>query len=160
MTALTILGQKPVITLIILYLSGFCDIIDGIVARESKSMSSVGTLLDIVFDRIVEMSILGALAYTYPQYMPIIIILLMSILFCITVFLTIGILVQKSSHKTFFYVSGIMERTEAFILFTLLIIFPRHIPVIGIIGALLIFITGIQRFVFAIKHLDNPPIGD
>ncbi len=153
-SATAIVMNNTILALVLLLSSGLCDVLDGILAREQGGGSSLGTLMDITFDRIVEVGIILALGFTYPQGMPIMMLLLASIVICISVFLTAGIIVNKESHKSFFYSPGIMERTEAFILFILLIIFPQWIVVTGTIGAILIFATGVQRFILVVKHLD------
>lgn len=152
-SASAIVMNNTILALILLLSSGLCDILDGILAREKGGGSSLGTLMDITFDRVVEVGIILALGFTYPQGMPTMMLLLASIIICISVFLTAGIIVNKESHKTFFYAPGIMERTEAFILFILLITFPQWIVPIGTIGAILIFTTGVQRFILTVKHL-------
>ena len=152
-SATAIVMNNTILALILLLSSGLCDILDGILAREQGGGSSLGTLMDITFDRIVEVGIVVALGFAYPYGMFTMMLLLASIVVCISVFLTAGIVVNKESHKTFFYAPGIMERTEAFILFSLLIIFPQWIIIIGTVGALLIFATGVQRFILVVKHL-------
>ena len=153
-SATAIVMNNTILALVLLLSSGLCDILDGILAREQGGGSSLGTLMDITFDRVVEVGIILALGFTYPQGMFTMMLLLASIVICISVFLTAGIIVNKESHKSFFYAPGIMERTEAFILFVLLIIFPQWIVLIGTIGAILIFATGVQRFILVVKHLD------
>ena len=152
--AFAIINNNTTLAVILLLLSGYCDILDGILARAQGGGSFLGTLMDITFDRLVEVSIVLALGFTYPNGMPVMMLLLASIVICITVFLVVGIIIHKESHKSFFYAPGLMERTEAYILFILLIIFPQWIIIIGTIGSLLIFTTGVQRFILTIKYLD------
>ncbi|MDK2818568.1 MAG: CDP-alcohol phosphatidyltransferase family protein [Spirochaetota bacterium] len=152
--AFAILNNNNTLAIILLLLSGYCDILDGLLARAQGGGSSLGTLMDITFDRLVEVSIVLALGFTYPNGMPVMMLLLASIVICISVFLVVGIIIQKESYKSFFYAPGLMERTEAFILFLLLIVFPQWIIIIGTIGSLLIFATGVQRFILTIKYLD------
>ncbi len=152
LSALFVYLNNTILALVLLYISGICDILDGNMAIEKGMSSPLGTLMDISFDRIIEVSIILAIAFRTPEYMPIMLLLLASIVISISIFLTVGILVSKESHKSFFYATGIMERTESFILFSLLIIFPKYIFIIGLIGALLILITGLQRFLWALKQ--------
>ena len=151
--AIAIVMNNTILALILLLSSGLCDILDGILAREQGGGTSLGTLMDITFDRVVEVSIILALGFVYPHAMFTMMLLLASIVVCISTFLVVGIIVNKESHKSFFYSPGLMERTEAFILFILLIVFPQWIIVIGTIGAILIFATGVQRFILTVKHL-------
>ena len=153
-SALFVYLNNTILALVLLYLSGLCDILDGNMAREKGMSSPLGTLMDISFDRIVEVSIILAIAFRTPESMPIMLLLLASIVISISIFLTVGILVSKDSNKSFFYATGIMERTESFILFSLLIIFPKYILIIGLIGVLLILITGLQRFLWALKQFN------
>lgn len=153
-SALFVYLNNTILALVLLYVSGLCDILDGNMAREKGGGSPLGTLMDISFDRVVEVCIVLAIAFRTPEVMPVMLILLASIVVAVSIFLTVGILVNKESHKSFFYATGIMERTEGFILFSLLIIFPKYIFIIGLIGALLILITGVQRFLWALKQFN------
>ncbi len=139
--------DKPYLGVVTLWLSGFLDAVDGSMARESKTSSSWGTVLDVTFDRIVEGGIIIALALRHPNpgILFLLLLLAVSIIFTMTIFLTVGALSDKKSEKSFYYQPGIAERTEGFILFSLMVVFQSHLQ-FWIIAFLIIEVaTGLQR---------------
>lgn len=143
------------LSLLLLWLSGYLDAVDGEVARATNSMSLFGTLMDITFDRFVEICIIVVCALKYPSYTFYLLLLSCSIILCMVVFLSVGALSTKSSQKTFYYQPGIMERSETFILLSSMILFKNHVGIISIIFTILVIITTIQRFLEAYKILKN-----
>jgi phosphatidylglycerophosphate synthase len=137
---------------ILLWISGLLDAVDGTMARKTKA-TAFGTILDITFDRVVEISIIAVIAIKFPAYNFLMVILLSSIILSMTVFLTVGALSDKDSEKSFYYQPGLAERTEGFIFFSLMIIFNNYITPISIIFSLAIFYTAIQRILEAKKIL-------
>jgi phosphatidylglycerophosphate synthase len=108
--------------LIFLWLSGFLDAVDGTMARKTKP-SALGTVLDVTFDRVVEGGIILVLAIKYPEHAVLLLILMFSILIAMTLFLTIGNVAPNSGKKSFHYATGLAERTEGFILLSIMVIF-------------------------------------
>ena len=153
-TSIFIYFDMPIIAATLLWLSGYLDAVDGAVARKSKTASSFGTLLDILSDRIVEISIVIVLGVKYPDIRFYLIILVACILISMTVFLTVGALTEKQGMKSFYYQAGVAERTEGFILFTIMFLFPSYLNISTNIFSLLILITVGQRFFEAKKILD------
>ncbi|MEH7075258.1 CDP-alcohol phosphatidyltransferase family protein [Neobacillus drentensis] len=153
---LVYLGQ-PIAGVVVLWLSGFFDAVDGSMARQSKSSSSWGTLLDVTFDRVVEAGIIIALALRHPEpnVLMLFLLLAISIIFTMTIFLTVGALSEKESYKSFYYQPGLAERTEGFILFSLLVLFQSHLIFWSIIFIGVEITTGIQRLVEARKILKS-----
>lgn len=137
---------------ILLWLSGLLDVIDGTMARRSQK-SGFGTVLDLVFDRIVEISVVVALALRYPEHMPVFLFLLGSFVVAMTLFLAVGASSSKRSEKSFYYQPGILERTECFILFTLMILFPSWIGVVAALFLILEVFTISQRLLEARRIL-------
>lgn len=136
----------------LLWLSGLLDAVDGTIAR-LKGSNLFGALMDITFDRIVEIGIILVLAIKYPENNFLFLLLTSSIIISMTIFLTVGTLSAKISKKAFYYQAGLAERTEGFIFFTGMILFPRYIKIIIIIFILIIMITAIQRMIEARKIL-------
>lgn len=141
------------LALILLWLSGLLDAVDGEMARLSGTSSLWGAQLDIVFDRLVELAIIWGLAYRYPEARPALIGLLSAILISMTVFLTSGMYAPKKGNKAFYYQAGLMERTEGFIAFSLMMIFRGHLVVLTWLYAALIVVTIGQRLWEAHKLL-------
>lgn len=137
---------------VLLWLSGLFDVIDGTMARRSQK-TAFGTVLDLVFDRIVEISVVIALALRYPEHMPIFLFLLGSFVIAMTLFLAVGASSSKRSEKSFYYQPGILERTECFILFTLMILFPSWIGVVAALFLTLEVFTITQRLLEARRIL-------
>ncbi|MGV8145483.1 MAG: CDP-alcohol phosphatidyltransferase family protein [Alkaliphilus sp.] len=148
-------GANKYVCVAILWFSGFLDTIDGTIARITNDSSQFGTIMDITFDRIVEISIILVLAYIYPKSMFIMLLLLASIIVSMTIFLAVGAVSAKKSEKSFYYQAGLIERTEGFIFLSLMLIFPQWLSFIATIFFLAILFTAGQRFIEAYKHLET-----
>lgn len=136
----------------LLWLSGLFDVLDGTMARRTRT-SGFGTVLDLVLDRFVELSVVIALALRYPEFMPIFLLLVGSFVVAMTLFLAVGASSSRRSEKTFYYQPGIIERTECFILFTLMILFPNWVGGVALLFLLLEVVTITQRFIEARRIL-------
>lgn len=110
-------------------------------------------MLDLVVDRLVEIAVVIALALRYPEHMTVFLLLLASFIVAMTVFLAVGASSSRRSEKTFYYQPGILERTECFILFSLMILFPRFVGVIATIFLILEVVTISQRMLEARRIL-------
>ncbi len=143
-----------------LFISGFCDILDGSLAREQKKISSQGAVLDILFDRIVEGAIVLGLYFYNPSRALLCLLMLFSILLCITSFLVVALFIKNHSEKSFHYSPGLIERTEAFIFFFLLIAFPSFFFPFATLFIILILFTALERmlsFYLKQKALNKHP---
>jgi CDP-diacylglycerol--glycerol-3-phosphate 3-phosphatidyltransferase len=143
--------NKTLISLLLLWTSGFLDVLDGELARISKMSSQQGMLMDIFFDRIVESSILIVIALMHANLQLNIIFLFFSILMSMTIFLISGNIIENTTVKSFYYQAGLMERTEGFIMLSL-IIFLQNAIIINLF-TLFVLITVIQRFSETIRYL-------
>ena len=149
-----LLGQ-PLIATAVLWISGLLDAVDGAIARKTGTSSSWGALMDITFDRIVELSVIISLAVLYPQTRLVLIMLTGSIIISMTVFLTVGALSKNTKNKAFYYQAGLAERTEGFIMSSLMMLFSNHIIIITIVYFLAILFTAGQRLKEAYELLKN-----
>lgn len=143
----------PIAAIIVLWLSGLIDALDGTVARLENNKSNLGAFLDITFDRVVELAILYSIYLRNPQLAFMLFVLCSTFLLSMTVFLTVGSLTANTSEKSFYYQAGITERTETFIFFTLMILLPKYTELIGYVFAFLVLITILTRFREGIKSL-------
>ena len=105
----------------VLWLSGLIDAADGTLARMTKP-SPLGAILDITFDRVVEIAVILALAWNHPDARFLLVLLAGIIAIAMSLFLSIGAAVSNKSVKAFHYAPGLGERTEAFIFLTLMIL--------------------------------------
>ncbi|MFS1514844.1 CDP-alcohol phosphatidyltransferase family protein [Chengkuizengella sp. SCS-71B] len=144
-----------VIAVILLWISGFLDAVDGSMAREQKNATAWGTVMDITFDRIVELSVIIGLAIAFPEAHFVLLLLTASIVFSMTVFLTVGALSEKKGIKSFYYQAGLAERTEGFILFSLMILLNNWLIWITLLFFILEMITALQRLLEARKILKD-----
>ena len=154
LSAVLLYLDKNILAVMLLWISGYLDAVDGAMARRSNSSSSFGTLLDIVSDRIVEVSIVLVLGLKFVDVRYNLIVLTVCILMSMTIFLTVGALSEKKGVKSFYYQAGVVERSEGFIFFSLMILIPSYLGIITNIFSILIIITAIQRFLEAKRLLD------
>lgn len=146
------LGQ-PIIAVVLLWISGYLDAVDGSMARLKQQSSAWGTLLDITFDRVVELSAIVGLAIVYPDARFLLLLLTASIVVSMTIFLTVGALTEKKGMKSFYYQAGLAERTEGFILFTLMILLPQWLLWLTALFFVVEIVTALQRMMEARKIL-------
>lgn len=135
----------PFAAVSLLLASGYLDTLDGSLARATASSSAKGTVLDIICDRIVEFGIILGLYLADPERGLICLSMIGSILICVTSFLVVGIFIENRSEKGFHYSPGLMERTEAFIFFALMILLPEYFTFLGWSFTLLVTLTGLIR---------------
>ncbi|GAA0176803.1 CDP-alcohol phosphatidyltransferase family protein [Clostridium sediminicola] len=145
-------GNYNVVAVIILWFSGYLDAVDGTIARKTNSSSLFGTIMDITFDRIVEISLILVLSYKYSNNQFIFILLASSIILSMTIFLTVAAASEKKSEKTFYYQPGLAERTEGFVMFSLMMIITKYVDFICVIFVIMILYTALQRFIEAYKY--------
>lgn len=138
-------------SLVLLWLSGLMDVLDGEMARLSNQSSQKGALLDIFFDRIVEIAYIFSFVGTATSES--LLTLSSAIILSMTLFLSVGAMSTKESKKAFYYQAGLIERTEGFILFSLMIIFSGFSTYIAYVFAFLILVTVGQRLKEALKIL-------
>jgi archaetidylinositol phosphate synthase len=130
------------LAVLLLVASGYLDTLDGTIARQTKTSSDFGSAMDIVTDRIVEISAVIGLCLVDPIHRAFLsLLMLASMLLCITSFLVVGIFTTNDSHKGFHYSPGIMERAEAFIFFILMMLLPHYFVPLSIIFIILVMLT-------------------
>lgn len=138
--------NMPVLATLLLLISGFLDTVDGVLARKQGAVSNWGAVLDIFVDRVVELTVIFALFSLDPVHRGWICLLMLgSMLLCITSFLVVGIFTHNDSAKSFHYSPGLMERAEAFIFFSLMIWFPKYITELALLFTGLTLWTALRR---------------
>lgn len=138
----------------ILWLSGLLDAADGALAR-MVGASAFGAVLDITFDRIVEIAVIVALAWSHPEARLMLVILAGTIAVAMSLFLSIAAALRNVSVKSFHYAPGLGERTEAFICLSLMIADQRHLAAWTGLFIVVIVYTMAQRFRYAARALET-----
>lgn len=138
---------------VFLWLSGFLDVIDGTIARLTATSTPQGAFLDLVFDRLVEGMVILGFFLSYPDNALSYILFLISVIFNFSTFMVAGVLIENESNKSMHYDVGIAERTETFLTFSLMILFPSFMSffLLGFTG--LVFLTGVKRMVKVIDSV-------
>ena len=138
--------QYNYMAIILLLCSGYLDSLDGALARAQNKTSDFGSMLDIVCDRLVEFTVILGLFAIDPTHRGWLCLLMLgSILICVTSFLVVGIFENNSSEKSFHYSPGIMERAEAFIFFIAMIALPSYFQFLALCFIFLVFLTAAIR---------------
>ncbi|MDK2564081.1 CDP-alcohol phosphatidyltransferase family protein [Romboutsia sedimentorum] len=145
--------DKNVLAVVILWTSGYLDAVDGAIARKTSTSSSFGTVLDITFDRVVEIGIILVIGLKFADTRLSLIVLLASILLSMVIFLTVGAVSEKNGVKSFYYQAGMAERSEGFIMFSLIMLSQNYVNIIINIFSIIILITAFQRIYEAKKIL-------
>lgn len=136
---------SPYLCVAFLLLSGYLDVLDGSLARLQDCSSQLGTMLDILSDRFVESFVIIAIFIYQPNIAWLGLLMMMSILVCVSSFLLVGIFSQNSSQKSFHYSFGLIERAETFIFFIIMILFPISVFYLGLIYTILVLWTTFYR---------------
>ncbi len=133
------------VSLILLWISGLLDVLDGTVARLTGKSSKFGAYMDLVFDRLVEAGIIIGCYIFMPQFALTYLLFFAGAMFNFSTFMLAGSLFKNNGKKGMHYDVGLVERTESFIFFSLIILFPSYIFITLNVFNLLMFITGIIR---------------
>jgi phosphatidylglycerophosphate synthase len=143
-----LLLNRPFIAIGCLLISGYLDTLDGSLARFQNKTSDFGSVLDIIMDRLVEFAVIFSLyLFNPPQRALFVILMLGSILLCITSFLVVGIFTNNNSYKSFHYSPGLMERAEAFLFFIAMTLMPHYFNQLASLFCCLVCWTAIIRLV-------------
>lgn len=133
-------------SLALLWLSGVLDVLDGTVARIGGATSRTGALMDLILDRMVEAAVILGFYAINPEHAWAHLLFFVGVIFNFSTFLAAGALFPNTGSKSMHYDPGILERTESFLLFTLMILWPAgRFGIIMGFNALM-FITGMLRF--------------
>ncbi len=132
--------------ILLFLISGICDMLDGYIARLVNRVSNIGAVVDIISDRFVEFSIVFSIYLINPVQNSLYCILMLgSILLCVTSFLVVGIFTENSTDKSFYYSPGLIERAEAFTFFILMLCLDDYVPLLSSLFIFLVLLTVIIR---------------
>lgn len=132
--------------LFFLIASGALDTLDGSLARREDKTSNQGAALDITCDRLVEFAVILGLFFIDPSLRGLPSLLMLgSVLLCVTSFLIVGVFTQNNSEKSFHYSPGLIERAEAFLFFAAMILFPSLFIPLAYLFSFLVLLTAAIR---------------
>jgi len=135
----------PILAAVALWFSGALDVVDGSMAREAKSASPWGCLLDITFDQVVELSVIIGIAIRFPEAQLALLLLTSVLLVSMTVFLIVGALVKAEGFKAFYYQPGLIERSEELLFLTLMTLASTWLIEITIVFSFVKLLTTVLR---------------
>lgn len=135
----------------LLWLSGLLDAVDGSLARMQGRASRIGALIDIVCDRVVEVGIILVLGLCFPEVRLHLLALSGAIILSLTVFLTAAAALPNAAGKSFHYQAGLTERTEGFVFFTLMALWPAALAPLTLIFAGAVLFTAGQRLLAVLR---------
>lgn len=145
-------GGHQAAGLIVLWISAALDAVDGTIARDFEAPTAFGGVLDLSSDRLVEAAALLGLAW----YRPVLHFAALTVMACwyvnITVFLSTGAALGPG-EKLIRYPPGLLERTEAMVFFTLMVLAGDAGIWICYLYAALEVWTSLQRLAFARRQL-------
>lgn len=134
------------VALMLLWLSGLLDVLDGTVARLTGKSSKLGAYLDLIFDRVVEGVMMLGFYLWMPELVVPVLIFYIGAMFNFTTFLVAASLFNNDGEKSMHYDIGLLERTETFILFSLLMLLPDYAFFLLMAFNALMILTGMLRF--------------
>ncbi len=145
--------SQYILAAILLAVSGILDVLDGTVARITGKSSPLGAFLDMVFDRLVESAVILGFYFAFPEHSIFYMLFFISVIFNFATFSVAGALMKNTGKKSMHYDPGIAERTETFITFWLMMLFPQVSHYILFAFTIIIFITGGIRFIKIQKYM-------
>jgi archaetidylinositol phosphate synthase len=144
--------------IILLGASAALDAIDGTIARDSATVSTLGGIFDLCADRLVEIAVLIGIVWQRPALDFPALILAGSWYLNITIFLATGAATRgdhRTGGKLIAYPPGLVERTEAIIFFVILALATRAGAILCYGYAVLEIVTALQRLHFARRMLQS-----
>jgi len=111
--------------------------------------------MDLILDRMVEAAVILAFAWRFPETVYGCLLFFVAVIFNFSTFMVAGALFKNTGKKSFHYDSGLAERTETFLVFTAMALWPEQIMLILMPFNLMIIYTGIRRFIKVVRFLDE-----
>jgi len=133
------------LSLLLLWCSGLLDVVDGSIARLTHASNPFGAFIDLISDRMVECALILSFSFLYPQNSFFYCLFLTSILLHFSTFVLAGALFKNEGEKSMHYDHSLVERAEAFVVFSCMILIPSYQLTVLIIFTGIVFAGGIQR---------------
>ncbi len=140
-----------ILSLVLLWVSGLMDVLDGSLARIKGSSTPAGAFMDLIFDRVVEAAFIITFAIVRPEVNTAALIFLGGVIFNFSTFLLAGKLFENTGVKSMHYDDGLVERTETFIAFSLMLLLPGFPALVLWVFNALMLTTGVIRFAKILK---------
>lgn len=153
LSALCIAFNYTIFALALLWISGLFDLLDGSVARLYNQKSNVGAFIDLISDRLVEAALILGFAYQMPKNMWAYLFFLSALLFHFSTFVTAGALFKNTGNKSLHHEYSYIERAEAFIVFSLMMLLPSYSFWILTLFSIMIFLDAGNRL-FTIYRIE------
>jgi archaetidylinositol phosphate synthase len=134
------------LALVVLGVSGVLDALDGRVARLGPGATPWGGVLDLTSDRVVEGTVLLAIAVPRAELHVPALVLAVTWYVNLCVFLAVGAATERRGPKVIDYPPGLLERTDALVFALAVVALPRIAGAIFYLYALLGIVTATQRF--------------
>ena len=147
LSAISIWYGATLYALLFLWLSGLCDVLDGTIARLTNTTHPFGAYTDLIADRMVESALMIGFALRYPEHYMTYILFLVALLFHFSTFVVAGSVFKNDGPKSMHYDRRIVERAEAFVVFTFMILYQQASFYILMPFTILVIISGCARFI-------------
>ena len=144
-SGLLIINNEYMFALLFILISGYLDIIDGTVARLTNKSSKLGGYLDLIFDRLVEAFIVLAFYLAFNDYPIVYMLFYIGVIFNFSTFMLASSIFDNKGNKIMHYDIGLVERSETFITFILMLLFVDYSVYVLLFFIILMFITGLIR---------------
>ena len=131
--------------LLLLWTSGLLDAVDGTLARQNGTAGRAGAMLDIVCDRLVEVLVILAFGLRFPDARLALLALCAAIILSLTIFLTAAAALPATASKSFHYQAGLAERSEGFLFFSVMAVWPSAVGEVALVFALAVLSTAGRR---------------
>ena len=142
-----LLAQGSMLTaLVFLWLSGLCDVLDGTIARLTPAASPFGAYADLIADRMVESVLMIGFAIQYPDNSLSYLLFMVALLFHFSTFVVAGSVFRNKGPKSMHYDRSIVERAEAFVVFSSMMLYPQWLWYILTPFTVIVFLSGCARF--------------
>lgn len=147
-TSICIVCNFLYIGLLSLWLSGLFDMLDGTIARQRNLTSLSGGYLDLISDRLVECLIILAFSIRLPYHNHAYLLFFVGLLLHFTSFLAFAAIMEKrTTHKgkSIHYDEAIVERAEAFLAFSGMMLLPQYLSIILIVFDICMIYSAFSR---------------
>jgi len=145
-SALFISQGYTLMALAFLWFSGLCDVLDGTIARLTNTSHPFGAYTDLIADRMVESALIIGFALQYPEHYLSYLLFMVALLFHFSTFVVAGSVFKNNGPKSMHHDRSIVERAEAFVVFSFMMLYPQGIFYILMPFTVIVFISGCARF--------------